>query len=788
MTVARLGIDIDSSPAVTAKQQLDQLVPTAKAVEAAVESLSASAIQDLKAVTQNGFNALVTSSRAMLAELQKVGQQKVIPPNAVTEVEKASRAFQALKASIDPVYRAELELARASRVAENAMKTGAVTADEAAAAMRRYEAVVNQSLGRGGTAFDRYRNQIQNVSYQIQDLAVTGFGLVSFQQQLPQLLSGFGAMGAVLGTLAAVGIPLLGVAFANSGDDVVDFDEQLESLQKTMSEVTDTIELLGQSQTELQTRFAGTTDQVNSLVESIRQADLAKLGSEIAATGAAAFEQLSDYLDEAQGTVDRIGEGLNQSDAIRLMAQEIGLSEQQTRGLVQAMEDFNAAAGASERNAVIQQTREMIESWGTSIQALPLPLQEIYERIQAASVSISEATQQVDNLSTGVNGTENAVDGVIDRLVAMNLAINDAVDTVPLLAEQFEAAGAQLDAVRAQWAAAASDARNFSTATSQPQLPGGGLSTVDPSTGFDTFDRSSDTSDSFSTYGYDRGQSRRSSSGSRGGSRGSEKKSDLEREIEQVQKQTAALQAAAEAQAGINPLIDDYGLASETAAQKAKLLAAAQADGVKITPELGEKIYDLAQKYGQAAAASDMLKDAQDRARESAEQWGRLSQDVTRGVISDLLSGASAADAMANAIGRIGDRLIDIGLDAIFNGTGAPGSQGLGSILGQSIASAFTGARAGGGPVRSGGLYLVGEKGPELFSPGANGTIIPNGANLGSGGGAAVFAPVINAQGADAAAVARAMAALHGQFEQFKQTFRDNVQASNQSPRFRGAV
>lgn len=33
---------------------------------------------------------------------------------------------------------------------------------------------------------------------------------------------------------------------------------------------------------------------------------------------------------------------------------------------------------------------------------------------------------------------------------------------------------------------------------------------------------------------------------------------------------------------------------------------------------------------------------------------------------------------------------------------------------------------ASGGPVDSGGLYVVGEKGPELFVPGANGSIIPN--------------------------------------------------------------
>jgi len=40
--------------------------------------------------------------------------------------------------------------------------------------------------------------------------------------------------------------------------------------------------------------------------------------------------------------------------------------------------------------------------------------------------------------------------------------------------------------------------------------------------------------------------------------------------------------------------------------------------------------------------------------------------------------------------------------------------------------SSSSGARALGGPVASGGTYLVGEKGPELFSPKSSGFIIPN--------------------------------------------------------------
>ena len=58
----------------------------------------------------------------------------------------------------------------------------------------------------------------------------------------------------------------------------------------------------------------------------------------------------------------------------------------------------------------------------------------------------------------------------------------------------------------------------------------------------------------------------------------------------------------------------------------------------------------------------------------------------------------------------------------------------LGSKVASFVGGAFGGGRAGGGSVSAGTTYLVGEKGPELFTAGSNGAIIPNNA-ISSGGG-----------------------------------------------------
>ncbi len=61
------------------------------------------------------------------------------------------------------------------------------------------------------------------------------------------------------------------------------------------------------------------------------------------------------------------------------------------------------------------------------------------------------------------------------------------------------------------------------------------------------------------------------------------------------------------------------------------------------------------------------------------------------------------------------------------------------SIWGGSSSAPVAGARAEGGPVTGGKSYLVGERGPELFTPGSSGAIIPHGSK---GAGTTINAPI----------------------------------------------
>ena len=68
----------------------------------------------------------------------------------------------------------------------------------------------------------------------------------------------------------------------------------------------------------------------------------------------------------------------------------------------------------------------------------------------------------------------------------------------------------------------------------------------------------------------------------------------------------------------------------------------------------------------------------------------------------------------------------------------------------------FLSQRAAGGPVSAGQPVLVGERGPELFIPGASGSIRNNSAmNADSIGGGSTFITNIDARGADPGLIAR---------------------------------
>lgn len=137
----------------------------------------------------------------------------------------------------------------------------------------------------------------------------------------------------------------------------------------------------------------------------------------------------------------------------------------------------------------------------------------------------------------------------------------------------------------------------------------------------------------------------------------------------------------------------------------------------------------------------------------AAEGIGLAFSDSFKGIVSGTMT---AQEALANFFQSVADQFLDMAAQMIAKwiqltilnsilklfptgaatGSAASGGytlpSGAGYAEGFSLPSLLPG-RANGGPVTGGMPYIVGERGPELFVPGASGSIVPNN-QLGSAG------------------------------------------------------
>ena len=138
----------------------------------------------------------------------------------------------------------------------------------------------------------------------------------------------------------------------------------------------------------------------------------------------------------------------------------------------------------------------------------------------------------------------------------------------------------------------------------------------------------------------------------------------------------------------------------------------------------------------------ELTEDLGDGTDKVAEAFKRLNETIRNDIkegIKGLIKGTSTLGDLLN---NVADRFLDLALNqALFGSAAGEGSGG--GIFG-AIAGIF---KANGGPVRSGKSFIVGEKGPELFTPGRSGAITPN--NKLVGGGSTSVVVNVDASGTD---------------------------------------
>tara|TARA_A100001391_G_scaffold11352_1_gene6736 strand:- start:496 stop:2457 length:1962 start_codon:yes stop_codon:yes gene_type:complete len=93
-----------------------------------------------------------------------------------------------------------------------------------------------------------------------------------------------------------------------------------------------------------------------------------------------------------------------------------------------------------------------------------------------------------------------------------------------------------------------------------------------------------------------------------------------------------------------------------------------------------------------------------------------IAQDIGDGIKGLIRGTETLGGLLNNVLNKMADAFLNL---AIFGNIGGTFERGGGGLLG----SIF---KANGGPVKGGNSYIVGERGPEMFTPGVSGSITPN--------------------------------------------------------------
>lgn len=147
--------------------------------------------------------------------------------------------------------------------------------------------------------------------------------------------------------------------------------------------------------------------------------------------------------------------------------------------------------------------------------------------------------------------------------------------------------------------------------------------------------------------------------------------------------------------------------------------------------ELRQKSFTL----GASEGARNYFDESQNVFKQTEEAVTRAFSGMEDALVNFVKTGKldfkSLVDSILSDIARIVIKQQITGplagiLSQALNFGGASGPSSSEMALFDAAIQGFAGARASGGPVGAGGTYLVGERGPELFTPNTAGKIIPN--------------------------------------------------------------
>lgn len=559
-----------------------------------------------------------------------------------------------------------------------------------------------QAIGQSSGAM---RANVQNASYQVQDFFVqvaSGTDASrALAQQLPQLLGSLGLFGVLAGTAAAILIPL-GSAIFGMGEEAETAEKQIKTLNEAVSALKQATSAANSSPTDLFAQYGMGAEKAKEVLEIERQ--IAKIRAERALTS----------VGKTIGAMGFSGEKLPDLDALQVEYAQLSAAIQGFREVQSSADQEELDSLRLRQDAVRRMTEAYINGADVYTErltgiadAIGMAFEgneEAIERVNAAMIELA-AAKGVDDVAAKASNLRQALfeasdggrllneegakllEGLTDaELAALALAqvdmasgISNASAEAVALAQNL---GIALDAAQ-RLAALGPQGINTNPDPSGQVYSGRG---GDPRTmGGSALDWQVRAADEFL-----RNWKPPKAAGAKGGGGVSDEqkaRNDMLREAQRLYEQTRT---------------DAEKYTAEVANLDAMLKA-----GVIDQDLYNRGLARAAEQYGEATGAAAFFRE--------------MNIDIKETLIDVALEGGSALDGLIEKLKRAAVEAALFGSGPIAKLFGMSG----GGLFGDLFAAPLAGSKASGGPVERGRAYRVGEMGPEIFMPNANGTILP---------------------------------------------------------------
>tara|TARA_R110002049_G_scaffold23545_10_gene83645 strand:- start:35503 stop:37788 length:2286 start_codon:yes stop_codon:yes gene_type:complete len=639
---------------------------------------------------------------------------KKMSNSAQQSAEIIGREMERLRSKYDPVFAASRKYESAVEELNRAHKVGALDAKQYERALESLntEYTLQQTaatraagaMGRLSGAMRGSGGGIQNVAYQVGDFAVqVGAGTsasMALGQQLPQLLGGFGVMGAVMGAVVAVGVPLVRTLL-DTGDASKELEDQLKALESAVADYNAAIERAIIPTDELREKYGTATVAAQqflaALVEINKVQALDALATSLE-TIVTKFGGLSDDLINV-GSVLPLKEI---EITAKSMAEQFEITAEQAEELAYGLRSLSEADGTAAQVSAARELLELMTATLGPVEDMPPAARLLAQELSNAGVAAAEVQAGIDRTNFGV---QDLIAGLSTAATNLGALVTQA----GLLGDNmYRAAGAAWNFLAARAREKMAYERSVGGGRgSDPRLHGGSFADVQAN------DLRAQLEHSELAFEEERRKATKKAARakSRGGKSRREKDSLIEigqRELESLERQ---IEMIGKSDAKVAELTARY-----------KLLDEAKKRGINLDAKQAGSSQTVREQIDEQAAAIGRLTEKAEQYKEQAAFMDDLNQELKDGFIDAIIEGENFGDVLKSIAKQLAKAALQA---ALFNEGPFSRGGGGGGLLGNIFGAIFK-RRAVGGSAEAGRPYLVNENTPnsEVFVPSSNGAVL----------------------------------------------------------------